>query len=220
MTFIAVRKNKELLSDKYDSILLFLCVIGVNLLFFSTVFLAYGSAIYESRYLLPVFISIVAVFGSFISINNWGKYKYTRAVILFFLIFSLFVSNINSQYSYANTTIMSYNESLPNALAKYEGNLVYGTDPVVTRNMRVLDTSKIYKIITLYNDGMFDFSYLATYKYYEKPGEYQGPTILLISQEQYELLSDYLQARYIFQEHAYGNLNIYWADKNYLNMLE
>jgi hypothetical protein len=220
ITIYRIAKKKLALSE---GILAQICLVAVNLFIFSITYLTYGAPSFETRYLLPVFIALLFILSEFVASLPDMKLllpNKTMSVAIFpLLLLLLFVSNLASQMSYQLNNITYYNELLPEIIAKYDCGLVYtGAWGEPGRNLRILDTSTIYKCLDIDEEtSSLSFHRWGDYVYYEKPGEYQGKTLLLLKEYQYNSLPPAIQYEYAFQE-ATGidGLNIYLADENYL----
>jgi hypothetical protein len=219
---VSLKKRGQLAAD--SGLMMYIFIIAVNLAIFSLCYLTYGSGTFENRYLLPVYFCLLTVLGLFVSAvaenkEFWLLRNVALAVIFIFLLFS----NVASQQAYAAFVITDYNKLMPQLISKYGADLVYGTELDLTRNMRVLDTSRVYQEIVIEDgreDGLLkiDFHHYGGYTYYEEPGSYQGPTILLASPREYDKLPYHVRELFVFQEvTGVRNLNIYLSEINPLN---
>jgi hypothetical protein len=195
-------------------------IILVNLFMFTVCYLTYGVPIFENRYLLPVYFALLILMARALSGSELLKRQFIRNIFYSLALFALIVSNAASWVVYSRTTIAPWNETIPAALDKYDVGLVYGTENIMTRDLRVLDTSRVYKSIIVNEDGSWGCHHWGDYKYYEEAGEYVGNTALISAPDAYEKLPPAIRLRYSFQENIDGNASfgLYIADAAYFDL--
>ena len=192
--------------------LIYICIIAFNCFYFAVCWLTYGGPIFELRYLTHVFICMVCLLGYATALFDAKvQAKFLRFLVLGGAFALLLYSNAIAMYTYHNTTISSVTDPVLSTIEKYDSKLVYGTDRIVTRNLRALDTDRVYKTFAGSGDTSLDRS--GDYLYYEDAGEYRGKTLLLSNADAYGELPVYVQARFAFSESVHGTeYNIYVSE--------
>ena len=211
----AVKKHKWI-RQPADT-LIYLCIIFFNCFYFAVCWLTYGGPIFELRYLTHVFICMVCLLGyALASFDAKVKAKLLRCMVLGAAFVLLLYSNAVSILTYNGTTISSEIEPIASAINQYDSKLVYGVPKLISRNLRVLDTDRVYKAFT--SQGTTALDHMGDYLYYLDAGEYRGKTLLLGSPSSYDQLPVYLRARFAFSESVEGTeYNIYVSESHVID---
>ena len=195
-----------------------LCVCTINILLFILCYTTYGAAIFESRYLILLFI-ILCMFSSIWvdKVIMAGKNQTVKICFMGGIVVCLMA---NIFYSYYNLELSRNDytsaDSIISYADKFDVPVVYMPyDNVFSRNIRVLDLSRVYKTM---ND-MSSAHGWGDYTYYEDAGEYQGVTMLVCTQEFYDTLEPFYKSQYELQTVIQGSTAaIYLSDTNPVDM--
>lgn len=195
-------------------------VILVNLLVFVLCYTTYGAAIFEVRYLIIIFI-VMAMFAS-----KWidqvvfsSKNRSCKGLISLALCVSLISTNAYAYYYiYYSKNEYDTIQSIIAEVQKTDAPVVYvvGEDLNITaRNMRVIDTNHIYRVMndinTLHRWG--------DYEYYEDAGDNTGESVLVCSMETYQTLPAYYMSQYELQATVPNtSIGIYVAERNAIDL--
>lgn len=197
--------------QKADRNLLFLCSIAVcNFIMFSLFNVAYGSPIFEDRYLICTYMVLILLIGFFLT--NLDKKKIFSLCLEGALIIGILGINVVSDYKYVETTneFMKMDE-VKRIVETTDAKLIYCWGNALNlfeRNMRVYDLSRVYKSIS--DDG--GYMHWGDYLYYENAGEYTGPVIMITAASDSTIPESVLE-----QYTLIGNtdlLNIYYCQSN------
>lgn len=195
-------------------------VILVNLLVFSLCYTTYGAAIFEVRYLIIIFI-VMAMFAS-----KWvdqvvfsSKNRSCKGLISLAVCVCLISTNAYAYY-YIDCSKNEYDtmQSIIAEVQKTDTPVVYvvGKDLNVTaRNIRVIDTNHIYRVMndinTLHRWG--------DYEYYEDAGDNTGKSVLVCSIETYQALPAYYMSQYQLQATIPNtDVGIYVSERNAIDL--
>ncbi|MFZ2538173.1 MAG: hypothetical protein WAX04_04660 [Oscillospiraceae bacterium] len=194
-----------------DNIIIILSVGFVNLVIFVLSYTTYGSPIFETRYLIPIFVVLIFSVGYFI--DNLNNELLIKKIGIIALCLSLVASNTVSYYMYFK---VKNDYDVIKTVAKKVSSIntpvvyVYGEDlGISARNMRVIDSTKIYK----YTQDAKSPHHWGDYTYYDETSEYQGETALIASNQGYENLPIYIKNSYQVVD-TIGVYNIYKSSKN------
>lgn len=197
-----------------NSILLAISIVAVNLAIFVLSLTTYGSAVFEVRYLIPIFLILCFTIGIlFISLNN----KLLKVILSLGIIVILSLSNLISYKSYLSTNLDSYIFEIPEKLSAYDVPFVYsyGDDlNIITRDLRVIDTTKKYKLIAGSGNSPYHWG---DYTYYDDNAEYTGQIVLLSTEASFGILPEYLQKQFTLTDTS-GNIGIYTCDHNCIDL--
>lgn len=191
-------------------IVLFLAVLAENILLFSVLYTTYENNIFESRYLIPSFMAVIAMTGY--AIQHLKKERIFAYAVLAVVFIGLVYVDYNSDKRYISNKIDSQmlNEITAKA-QETESEIVYiwGNDLAVeARNLRVYDLERVYKLMN--DDG--SFHHWGDYTYYDDGEGYIGST-MLICESGSECVPAEIKEKYkliLTVEH----LEIYAADEN------
>lgn len=172
----------------------------------------YGSAIFEERYLICLFLDIVLLIGFFVSSLS-QKYIVTYLIWLF-LIGGLCGTNAVSDFKYITTTNDSW--ELPNIAEiahQSDAKVVYfwgDTIGALGRSMRAYDLKHIYKCIPTAGGG---YHHWGDYVYYDQNEEYDGSTLLIVPNNAEVGVPEYIMDQYSkIEELTY--VSVFYSDKN------
>lgn len=194
--------------------ILLLYVVLFNIFLFSIVYTTYGGRIFEERYLIELFLMIILMVGIFLnSLNDALIFKW---LVVLGLIGSIAIIDVKSDYTYM-TTLNNYNElkEITEKVAKIDSPVVYliGDDIMCEqRNLRPIDTTKIYKS---FNETGSVHHY-GDYTYYDENGEYSGRTIMITTDESYPKIPGYIIDKYTYYDEV-GKYKIYTSDVNIID---
>lgn len=192
---------------------LLICIAAFNLAMFLVLNTTYGSMIFETRYLIPVFILLVVMTGEFIDSLADGLIFKQFGVSVLFLV--LLLMDIEYDSSYLNT---KNNYDVLAAVVEEADRqdvpvvYMYGDDYTVDcRNLRVIDKHRIYKSI---GSGSFhQISHWGDYTYYDDAGSVQGKNILITSEQAMKEIPQYIQKQYVLHRQI-DKFCIYTAKTN------
>ena len=195
------------------------CIISVNLLMLMFCYTNYGVAIFEYRYLIVVFIGsmLLGVLGIQYIVST-NSNRVLRILIQSGLCISIIATNLYS-YQYLNLTRYDsvFMQTVMGEVDKYDAAVVYHIGdgiPSWVRNIRVLDQKHFYNTGLSYNVPF----YWGTYTKYADAGQYEGPTILICADEDYQALPDFIKNKYVYQSRVGDDtLGLYLADDNPLD---
>lgn len=193
-------------------------VLIVNIFMFILCYTTYGAPIFESRYLILIFI-IMCIFAS-IWIDEAVMQKSNQTAKVFVMGGIVVCLIANNVYSYYNIELSRNDNTNANIIASYADQLdvpvVYMPyDTVYSRNMRVLDLDHVYRVM----NNMTDPHLWGDYTYYEDAGEYQGPTMMVCTQEFYDALEPFYKNQYKLVTTIEGSTAaIYYSESNPVDM--
>ncbi len=193
---------------------LLIYVVLFNIFLFSIVYTTYGGRIFEERYLIELFLMIILMVGIFLSsLNDALIFKW---LIVIGLTGSIAMIDIKSDHTYM-TTLNNYKElkEITEKVAKIDSPVVYliGDDIMCEqRNLRPIDTTKIYKS---FNETGSVHHY-GDYTYYDENGEYKGRTIMVTTEESYPKIPGYIIDKYTYYDKV-GKYKIYTSDVNIID---
>lgn len=187
----------------------------IDIATFIPIYTVYGAAIFEERYLIPAFVVIVMLFCRW---NDEQKKKENSSYIVALtacIVATLAFTNIDCfkkvRDSQNNYSLM---QSIKECVEKSEVRVVYMLGPdvgILGRNMRVFDSSRIYKYS---EDGKIPHHW-GDYTYCDENSEYNGPTLLVSTKPFFETLPEYYTSKYkMIRELDGNNICIFRSDEN------
>jgi hypothetical protein len=202
--------------ERFERYAVLLTIVGFNLLMFTVLYTTYGQEIFETRYLIPLFILLVACVGGFIDgLNDGLILKYVGVFVVFA---SLLILNVYYDCLYYTT---KNNYATLNAVGNKMEELdvpvvyVYGSDlGIDCRNLRVVDDGRVYKYI--YDDLFNATVHWGDYTYYDDVALVQGRNALVTTEEEFATLPDYIRNQYALSTQIDGYC-IYSASVNKLD---
>lgn len=199
--------------EQYEKYAMLITIVGFNILMFTVLFTTYGQEIFETRYLIPLFMLLVANVGGFIdALDNKLILKFAGVLAVFGTMLVLNVYYDQLYYKTKNnydilTSVVNEVDTLDTSVV-----YVYGSDfEVDARNLRVIDEKRIYKYI--YEDLFNGTPHWGDYTYYDDVASVRGRNVLITTSEYIDTLPDYLKNQYTL----YGQVDrysIYVADIN------
>lgn len=196
-----------------ENMLFFTNILLCQILLFGLFNAQYGSAIFEERYLICLFLDIILLIGFFVS-SLPQKYNVTYLIWLF-LIGGLCGTNAVSDFKYITTTNASWELlNIAEVVQQSDAKVVYvwgDTISALGRSMRAFDLEHIYKCIPTAGGG---YHHWGDYVYYDQNEEYDGST-LLIAPNNVEVSSipQYIMDQYIKLEEL-SCVSVFYSDKN------
>lgn len=187
----------------------------INVLIFIPIYTTYGAAIFEERYLIPAFTVLTILFSEWINEQQSNSNQSVVITLNIITVACLVVTNFicfgnvfNSQNQFEQL------EQVKEAVASYDSPVVFAIGPdvgIIGRNMRVYDSSKIYK----YSEDGFNPHHWGDYTYYDDASEYTGSTLVLTTSSFFETLPEYFTKNYtLVHEFPDADIKLYYADSN------
>lgn len=147
-------------------------VVLFNCLLFSLFNVRYGSELFEERYLVIALFSIIIILAMYI--NTIKDTRIFHNIICFLLLFSIMIIDFQSDRIYIkNKNDYGLMRQIQTLADSEDAGLVYilgSNNIVLARNMRVVDTTRVYKAIQ--DDGKIH--HWGDYKYYDDSNQYKG----------------------------------------------
>ena len=192
------------------------CAIIINFLLFILCYTTYGSAIFETRYLIIIFVCLAILAAKWLDeVVFYSKNNSCRVLVGLGVCISIFSANAYSHYyiyysknDYAAMRAIAAEVNKTDAPVAY----VVGEElAVLGRNIRVIDDTHVYRymndINTLHGWG--------DYTYYDDAGDNTGSSVLVCSPEFYQELPSCYTMQYELQSMINGkNIGVYVADRN------
>lgn len=188
-----------------------------NVVVFALCDTTYGDSIFEYRYLTLLFFMIIITFAVWItSLKDSTLLKQfgCSGLLICVAILSLF-----SYHKYLTTKIdISLMEQIRTKVSQINSPVVYCMgDAIFQRNMRVFDTNKIYKPLSLSDKGVPSIVHWGDYTYYDYDYEWNGSVVLCADETNYNTLPLYLYESFKLWE-SVGTLNIYVSQQNVVGL--
>ncbi len=196
-----IRINKELL--------VLSGIVISNVLIFSFVYMTYASKVFEIRYLIWPFFCVLICFGKFISDLDNGLLLKKFGIVTVSL--SVLLLSVFSYKNWMKDKIdIKLMDDIKNCVSEIDCPVVWTYDLVVLgRNMRVYDTEKIYKVLSIDTESEeYSFHHWGDYTYYDNAEDYLGSVILLTSSSGYEEIPGILKENMILYKEI-ENLKIF-----------
>lgn len=201
-------KNKAFAEN--DSICFILCFCFVNFFAYALINSTYGAAVFEERYLILFFVFSLFLLGYFIDTFDYDFFKKLG------IIFTAAVAAVSAAGGCYSLNSGKYTEpdELAKLLEKYDEKTVYSYNVptanlhTLTRDLRALDKTKVYKLI----DNGVPYHW-GDYTYCDDIGDDTGAVLLIINAGTFEELPEYCRKNFTFSE-AFGSCEIYRSEKN------
>ena len=202
--------------DKKTGWALIFTVAFFNIVMFMIVYTSYAESIFEVRYLCSIFIMFAFIVAYFI--DSLDDRLILKGCGLAVLIVSI-AGKSYSGYKYFNALKIDYDiiDALVESIHEEESPVVYvwsASLGIDGRNLRVIDLERKYKYLATASTAHRWGDYI----YYEENSEWEGPTVLLSTQEEFTQLPNYLQNVYTWKEKI-GNFDIYISEINKLDLV-
>lgn len=212
LIFIAVRyfKAREYKAD--TKMLFMLCLCFVDIFIFALIDSKAGSPIFEARYLIFAFVCGLFLVGGFIdAIKDSLVFK---KLLICFIACALVASNATSYFCMTYRS-GAWGAELVDVFSKYDVEVVYVMDhpeastAIQGRNLRVLDTSKVYKVINSYLQA----HHWGDYTYYDDVSDVpEGGVLLYIKTEELEKWPECIRNSFVLKEKL-ADADVYYSEK-------
>lgn len=206
-----VKQNKVCLK----SILLWILI--SNICVFVFCYTKYGAAIFEDRYLIPIFIILMMLFSWWIDgVLEINKNKSIKRILISGFIVCVLVNNLCSWgWIHKSQNSFAYYEKIITQLEELDSQLVYVVgDKLTGRNLRVLDSTRVYKC----SEDLKNIEHWGDYTYFDENSEYEGATVLICDKNNFFNLPAYFQNKYTLINTIDGsNTGVYYS---YINPVD
>ena len=191
-----------------------------NILVFLLVYTTYGSAIFETRYLIPAFVILLIFFSEWfddlLKKQNLSLAVFTKVGVLSCIV----ITNITSyNLMYKSQNQFDLMEQIVDQVAASTSPIVYVAGDelgIIARNLRVLDNTKVYKC----TPDMKAPHHWGDYTYYDETSEYSGSTIMVATSPFYATLPQYLMNQYnLVSMIPSTNIGVYKAENKPVDLV-
>lgn len=214
--YIIIKEIAEIFHDKEQ--LNILVVIGlVNFGCLLLIYSTYGDAVFEVRYLVPCFLAEIVLVAQYFD-KEICELNFKKKCSLFVLVLLGIGHIVYSDYHYL-TQKNNYRElqQIVKYVDQFNTPVVYLWSDVIPieqqRNMRTYDLSKTYKIMSEVNRPHA----WGDYDDYNEISEYEGETVLITTEEEFDNMPIYVKSNYKFQK-KFGIYSIYWSGNNIFDL--
>lgn len=207
-----IRNFKE-----YSKYGMLLCVVGFNFVMFTVLNTKYALTIFETRYLIPLFILLAITVGAFIdALKDDLIFKKTGLIVL---LFSMLILNLFEDRQYYKRK-NNYNTLMKvvDVVDELATDVVYMYGDAIAidcRNLRVIDPERVYKQVS----GDFNsIGHWGDYDYYDDVSEVMGRNVLIADSD--TLSKDipvYIRNQYTLYKKV-KKYYIYVADTNRIDL--
>lgn len=198
-------------TKKNEAGLFLVNIVLINFLVFGLFNVRYGASIFEERYLVTTFFTVVLLVALFF--NSLDERKVFSAMLSLTMAGSIFMVDVHSDINYLQTTNDEWQIDEIQALAEsQDAGIVYfwGNDlTVIGRTMRSCDLNRIYK--ELPDEGGW-YIHWGDYTTYDKNEDYSGPTMLICPKEKH-LVPENILAEFTLLEEL-NQVEVYVSDHN------
>ena len=179
-----------------------------NMVVFGLFNARYGSELFEERYLVIAFFAIIIMLALYIDqIRDKAIFNNMLCMTLLICIFTI---NLQSDRLYIrNKTDYKIIKNIQNIVSRENSGLVYfigNENFILARNMRIVDTKCIYKVIT--TDG--SIYHWGDYTYYDDGFKYKGNTIFIATSGSKNVFDDLKPKMKCIDK--IGNLEVFLCD--------
>lgn len=206
----AIKQVLKNFNSKYGMLI---CVTGFNLLMFTVLYTTYGSEIFESRYLIPVFLLSVIMTGAFIDAIDHSLLFKKWGLVLIFVVYCI-LNIYDDSVLYKTKNNYDILAAVAEKAAELEAPVVYVVGDnlnIDSRNLRVIDKDRIYKNI---NENSYNsMQHWGDYTYLDDAADVPGKNVMITTQEYYGMIPEYIRNKYVLQEQI-DQYEIYAADVN------
>ena len=197
------------------NIILIVVIIGFQIVLYALLYSTYGSPIFEVRYLIVMYYGSIILIGYMLSYIDRGMIFSKFGLIL--LLISIAYIDITSDQIFINNTIDEEQvREILDTISETDAKLIWyqgNTERVFARNLRVLDPTRIYKVI----GATGDLVHWGDYTYYDSNEQYTGPTVLLTESDQ-DFIPEYIMTKYEKIKTVKG-IDIYLSTMNPYDMV-
>lgn len=214
VTFVScifvINKCIKNFNDINQDVLPFIAVIICNIVMFALFNVAYGSSIFEERYLISTFIILFIVLGYFL---NSLKPRRVFTVVLIGLIFLTNAgNNVVSDYKYGvlGTNINWQMREISQIAQNENAGLVYVYKSAsIGRSLRTYDTHRVYKVL----EDNAAYLHWGDYLTYDNNSDYTGRTLLVVDKIAGEKFPQEILSQYRLVE-SLNWVDVYVCDYN------
>ena len=200
----------QILRKNYNKkVFLLMVIILENIIFFMVVNTSYGETIFECRYLLIVLFSMVLMaLVAFEQLKEKSIIKATSIMLL--LLFGFICLDVaGDRYFIKKSDSQEDLEQIIHYVDQLNSPVVYVCADNVTRNLRVLDGTKVYRRVISVNEETF----WGEYTYYSENADYNGPNYMVTVNYNHSMIPDWLFNTYT-QVAEIGDYQILYSDVN------
>ncbi len=204
-------------SRKIDNYCMLICIVIFNLIMFSVIYTTYGSEIFESRYLIPIFFILVITVGGFIDFLGNGYLLKKFGLLSVFFVY-LFLNIYYDDLFFINKINYDTLETIAEEMERLDIPVVYmyGNNLILDgKNLRVVDKHRIYKIVSEESSNIAVHN--GDYTYYDDVATMQGKNAIITTDEYYSLIPEYIRNKYVLQTKI-DNYCIYTVETNRLDL--
>lgn len=213
---------KKIFKNKVLTIsVLLLSILITNVLVLMLTYTNYGSVVFEVRYIIPVFLVFLVMASIQLDSILTAVNSLAGNAFLFLILVCVFMNNVYSYYYFFNSQnqyddMQSVLDNVDDIDSKVVFVLADGNSTgymgAFARNLRVLDTTKVYKEVV---NPRLNYHNWGDYLYYDENSEVVGTTVLVAEHHAYDLLPGYIKSKYnILNEIEDSNLGVYISEIN------
>ncbi len=192
-SFIFVMRDKESLKNK--SVQVMMATVIENFFLFTVCSAKWGSLIYEVRYLILLYLMSLIALGIFFERKMYKIYN--EEVLALLASAGIIISSVNSFVVYMRTSDdvrVDRCHDLIDVIGSTDAKIVYNFGKVMLvdcREMRVLDTDHVYKLVVDAGMGHMVYHFGDT-TYLDDPAEYSGPVIFIYHDSETEDIPEHI----------------------------
>ena len=210
-TVSVIRRTMKNLTDKKGASLFLVNIVLINFLIFGLFNVRYGTRIFEERYLVTTFFTVVLIVALFF--NGLDDRGVLSTMLSLAMTGSILMVDVHSDINYLEMTNDEWQIDEIQALAESQGaGIVYfwGDElTVVGRTLRACDLNRIYKELP---DGGGWYIHWGDYTTYDNNEEYGGTTMLICPREK-QLVPERVLAEYTLLAEL-DQVEVYVSDHN------
>ena len=199
------------MTEKNGARLFLVNIVLINFLIFGLFNVRYGTLLFEERYLVTTFFTMILMVALFF--NELDDRKVLSTILSLAMTGSILMVDVHSDINYLETTNDEWQIDEIQELAESQNvGIVYfwGDDlTVIGRTLRACDMNRIYK--ELPDSGRW-YIHWGDYTTYDNNEEYSGPTMLICPREK-QLVPERVLAEYILLEEL-NQVEVYVSDHN------
>ncbi len=209
VTIHFLRKNKY---NENFGIIYITSFCFVNFFMYALLSTTYGTEIFEERYLILFYV--FSIFFVALFFNYYNDKSFFKKIISVGLLLVIAFVNIIGYYN-LNKGKDSFSKDLTDVISKYDAKIVYGYSTlgsdihIYTRNMRILDNTRVYKLLD--NGNIYHWG---DYMFYDDVNQISDNSLLLVNQDAFAQLPYYIKSQYEYQESAGRGIDIYKSSVN------
>ncbi len=207
-TYLNFRK-----SEKAKMYGMLMSVIFCNIGMFTILYTTYGSEIFESRYLTPLFFLLIISVGGFVDVFD-HRLIFKQAGLLVICV-TYFILNVYDDHLFLKS---KNNYDILAAVSEEVKRLdvpvayVYGNDLHIDgRNLRVIDKQTVYK--NIHQDANNSALHWGDYIYYDDVAAAPEKNAIITTEQYYNSIPEYMRKNYTMQKQV-DKYFIYTANTN------